>query len=319
VIQDVSMLGAGGGGDATVVAPVAEMRGAPVDVEVAVAVGTDVGATTDAGGGGPAHAVTPSTTTKPAATPRMALVYPKASLDARRCARGRLDMRRGPRLSALALALATLVAALAVGCKRPRAPTVSLRSTAKARTPNPLATGGRLQAPTIVVYSNEEEVYALPRGSLSQEATLVSTDEATTCAEVTLRQMGPRVPFAETKSWTVRLILDDRTRVAPSEESRLRGDATEADGRTTSNERVGQSFHCGHRDSTGACDQRVLAADYAEVTKAAKIPLAATTTRLCFPTAGVFTASTRTIALDFDPPKSPDAPDGFRMIWELGP
>lgn len=192
--------------------------------------------------------------------------------------------------------------------------------TAKARMKNPLRNGGTLGTLgniPVVLTNPDELLYHLPSGSLDKRGEVESIDATTACFKITLREMGPRVKWADLGAWKATLIVDDTTRLSSFKVNRLGDNTGAVKGRSIGMENTGMSFQCAHHDSTGACDRRALMPNSVMASREAEIPLMDTTNQLCFETKGAVTAESRSIALEFIAGPSQDAPENFRLQWSF--
>lgn len=201
-----------------------------------------------------------------------------------------------------------IVLASVLGCFGGRTATTRIR--------HPLHSGAVETNRIALSYAAAESTYALPTGSLDDEATLVRLDPSAVCFEVKLRSLAEEAGrYADPAAWEMHVAWAEDAASAEAPAVFPRGVETAAfAGQRPEQQQTGSTTECvAHDSQTQACTRWETRPVYTTVYVPATIHVVTGAAGVCFANQGRITPATPKIALELTGPDSQE----LTFEWEF--
>jgi len=165
----------------------------------------------------------------------------------------------------------------------------------------------------VISYPRIEQNRGLPRGSLNEEASLVSYEPQGACFQVALNNLEQDGQLSDVRGYEIRLVADDDVLPPPTVTPEGMTAQTHS-GLVPERRQTGETTQCVRRHhETQACEQWDTRPTYATVMVPGPVTVVSGAGTVCFPNNGALTPGTQEVALEF---RSPGGMSSHRFTFE---
>jgi hypothetical protein len=167
----------------------------------------------------------------------------------------------------------------------------------------------------VIGYADDELTYGLPRGTLSDAASMTHLTPQDACFDVQLRDMSPTAEvYVMLDQWTVTMETNDDLEMAPTTLAPMSTGHAAFQGQRPRQVQTGSTTECTETDqSTRECRRWEQRPTYSTVFDPALITVSAGGGQVCFAHRGGITARTEWVQLNLEPREG----QGLRFEWEF--